>query len=122
MLPEFSVEISDRNSGNTYKIKISIFKKWKAFSLNFEIVAGIYVRNFDRKFRQHNGNPLGPKCSDPRFGEILYNIRGDTAHQKCIKMGLWHAHFPQSQCILQNTAQNAIITASEHVILLWWQL
>ena len=52
-------------------------RKWKSLlffengNLNFESVAGISVRNFDRKFWQHDGDPLGPKCSETRFGEIL---------------------------------------------------
>ena len=41
------------------------------FSLIFESVAGICDRNFDRNFWQHDGDPLGPKCSDTRFSEIV---------------------------------------------------
>ena len=72
-------------SSNLRKWKNSTF--FENENLNFISVAGIYVRNFDRKFRQHDEDPLSPKCSDTRFGEILKNNRGDTAHQKCIKMG-----------------------------------
>ncbi len=107
------------------KLNLRKWRNWLFFenkNLNFESVAGISVRNFDRKFRQHNGDPLCPKCSDTRFDEILWNIRKDTALQSWIKMSIWHAYFVQSQCILQNTAQNFIITALEHVIWLKLQL
>ena len=56
------------------KLNLQKWRNWLFFenkNLNFESVAGISVRNFDRKFRQHNGDPLYPKCSDTRFGEIL---------------------------------------------------
>ena len=54
---------------NIRKYKSSTF--FENGNLNFESVAGISVRNFDRKFWQHDGDPLGPKCSETRFGEIL---------------------------------------------------
>ena len=107
------------------KLNLRKWGNWLFFenkNLNFESVAGISVRNFDRKFRKHNGDPPCPKCSETRFDEILWNIRKDIALQSWIKMSIWHAYFVQSQCILQNTAQNFIITALEHVIWLKLQL
>ena len=69
-------------------------RKWEnsTFSenenLNFISVAGISVRNLDRKIRQYHGYSLDHKCSDTRFGKILQIIREDTTLQKCIKMGV----------------------------------
>ena len=58
----------DQNS-NLRKWKNSTF--FENENLNFISVAGISVRNFDRKFRQHHGDSQSPKCSDTRFGKIL---------------------------------------------------
>ena len=58
----------DQNS-NLRKWKNSTF--FENENLNFETVAEICARNFDRKFRQHNEDPSDPECSDTRFDEIL---------------------------------------------------
>ena len=43
------------------KLNLRKWRNWLFFenkNLNFESVAGISVRNFDRKFRQHNGDSM----------------------------------------------------------------
>ena len=57
---------------------------WKKI-LKFQNVAEISGRNFCRKFWQHDGDPLPPKCPSTRFHEILCIIRKVLTLQSLLK-------------------------------------
>ena len=88
-------------------------------NLIFENVAEICVRNFDRNFWQHGGDPLGTNCLETRIHEILWIIRRDRAPQIWAKIDFFHVFFMKNHQKCQLVSQNRVLASWGGAAQLW---